>query len=478
MISALFDVSTTYATAILAVVLFIIAIASALHALLTKQDSISALGWVTFCLVLPLIGPAFYLIFGINRITAAAKETYHPARVTDDAESYSNPQHTNIKNFALVGESVTGFGLHSCDDIQLLENGEASFPAMLADIRAAKKKIYLTTYIFQNDDIGNEFYTALKAAQDRGVDVRVLIDGLGGIAYPPTLWWKLKRSSLNFRYFNPISLIPPSIHINLRNHRKILVIDGKTAYTGGQNISDRHRISKPKNPKCARDLHFRLTGKIVDDLERAFLTDWYHRVDDLDEADFTPSNESRSESKYWTRLILDGPNQDLDQLTEVLLGMFSAAKQRIWIMTPYFLPGPVRIGALQAARLKGVDVKVLLPERTNIHLAHFASQHTLPQLVDRDIPIFLQPAPFIHTKAILIDEDYTLIGSANLDPRSLRLNFELCVEVFSAEFTGQLSTYFETCLRAARPVTAETNAALPLPVRIRNAVAWLFSPYL
>lgn len=478
MISAFFDDPSSLTTVLFGVALIAIALASALHALLNKKDSVSALGWVTFCLVLPLIGPVFYLVFGINRIMAAAKDSYHPALVTDSDKQFIDPAQTDFRAYAAVGQMVTASGLHSCDDLQVLENGECSFPAMLADIASAKKKIYLTTYIFQNDEIGQNFYESLCAAQARGVDVRLLLDGLGGIAYPPTLWRKLRRSELNMRYFNPITLLPPSLHINLRNHRKILVVDGKIAYTGGQNITDRHNINKPNNPKCARDLHFRLTGKIVDDLERAFLRDWYHRVDDLHEAEFSPSNESRSESAIWTRLILDGPNEHLDKLNEVLLGVFSAAQKQIWIMTPYFLPGPVLIGALQAASLRGVDVRIFLPERTNIHLAHYAAQHTLPHLLDKDLTIYLQPPPFIHTKAILVDDCYSLIGSANLDPRSLRLNFELGVEVFSHEFASRIADYFDVCQKSARRITSENSVTLSLPIRIRNAVAWLFSPYL
>lgn len=478
MINAFFDDPSSLIMIMLGLILAAIALASALHALLNKQDSVSALGWVTFCLVLPLIGPVFYLIFGINRIMAAAKENYHPALVTDSDKQFSDPAQTEFKAYAAVGQMVTGSGLHSCDDLQVLENGESSFPVMLADIASAKTKIYLTTYIFQNDDVGQDFYESLCAAQARGVDVRVLLDGLGGIAYPPTMWRKLRHGKLNVRYFNPITLLPPSLHINLRNHRKILIVDGKIAYTGGQNITNRHNIKKHNNPKCARDLHFRMRGKIVDDLERAFLRDWFHRIDDQNEADFSPSNESRSESAIWTRLILDGPNEHLDKLNEVLLGVFSAAQQRIWIMTPYFLPGPVIIGALQAARLRGVDVRIFLPERTNIHLAHYAAQHTLPNLLDKDLTIYLQPPPFIHTKAILVDNCYSLIGSANLDPRSLRLNFELCVEVFSHEFAVKIADYFEGCLPSARRITSENSVALSLPVRIRNAIAWLFSPYL
>ncbi len=452
--------------------------AAAHHALMSKRDSIAAFGWVAFTLVLPVVGPLTYLIFGINRVRETAQEKYHPTTVSDGDKTFKEPVGTNLRPYSKVGETVIGSGLHSCDDIQMLENGESNYDSMLADIQRASKRIYLSTYIFQGDDIGKKFLQALVDARSRGVEVKVIVDGLGGVAYPPSLIGKLRRSKIEFELFNPLTLIPPSLHINMRNHRKVLVIDGDCAYTGGQNVSDRHLIDRKNNPHCARDLHFRLTGKIVDDLERAFLTDWNHCTSHDDRNDFEANNTNRSESEVWTRLILDGPNETLDQLNEVLIGIFAAAQDRIWIMTPYFLPGSEVIGALQGAILRGVDVKILLPERTNIHLAHYAAQHNLRHILARDISVFLQPAPFIHTKAILVDDLYTLIGSANLDPRSLRLNFELGVEVFSQRFAQQIGDYFDKHIEHAREVQADELNRLPTLIKVRNALAWLFSPYL
>ena len=450
---------------------------AAAHALLSKRDSKSALAWVAFCFI-PVLGPAMYLVFGINRFREKAQETYHPTRPQDSTRTFSEPAGSNLRPYSLVGESVTGMGLHSCDEIQILENGENSYIAMLNDIRVAKSKVFLSTYIFQGDYTGDLFINALTEAQNNGADVRIIIDGLGSVAYPPSVIQRLEKNKLRFELFSPLRLLPPSLHINMRNHRKILIVDGKCAYTGGQNISDRHRIHLKDNPKCARDLHFRLTGKIVDDLERAFLTDWNHCSPGDNEAKFTPGNDNRSESDVWTRLILDGPNENLDQLNEVLNGILALAKQRIWIMTPYFLPFPELVGALQGAILRGVDVRILLPERTNIHLAHYASQHNLKYILAKGLPIYLQPAPFMHTKAIIIDDKYSLIGSANLDPRSLRLNFELGIEVFSEKLTSELAEYFERHLEEASALTEQELLNKPILVKLRNALAWLFSPYL
>ncbi len=449
----------------------------AIHALMSKRDSKSALAWVVFCM-LPIIGPITYLMFGINRFRDKAKETYHPTKLHDDSQPTFRPECSASQPYCLIGQSVTSKELHSCDEIQLLENGEACFDAMLEDISKAANRVFLSTYIFQGDYTGEKFIQFLSAAKERGVDIRIIIDGLASIAYPPSVLRKLRKSGLRYELFNPLRLFPPSLHINMRNHRKILIVDGKIAYTGGQNISDRHRIDLQHNPKCARDLHFRLTGKIVDDLERAFLTDWNHCTPEDDQVYFTPSNLNRSESDVWTRLILDGPNENLDQLNEVLNGIVAVAQKRVWIMTPYFLPFPELVGALQSALHRGVDVKIFLPERTNIHLAHYAAQHNLKQILAKNLPVYLQPAPFVHTKAILIDDRYGLVGSANLDPRSLRLNFELGVEVFSTEFANRLENYFQQQLAESTQLVKTELTNKPFPIRLRNAAAWLFSPYL
>ncbi len=462
----------------IALLTVIASIWGALHALLTKNDSRSALAWVAFCLVLPIIGPITYLVLGINRTRQQAQGSYQPAELKGSGKSIKEPEGTNFRPYSLIGETVTGYGLHSCDELTILENGEAFYPALIESIEAASDRVFLSTYIFQDGESGSQVVDSLTEAKARGVDVRIILDGLGGIAYPPGISRKLRKAGIAFEFFNPIQLLPPSLHVNMRNHRKIVVVDSHTTFIGGQNISDRHLVTRGDNPKCAKDLHFRMRGKIVDDLERAFLRDWNHCTGDNSDSCFHPGNKNKTQSDFWTRLILDGPNEDLDKLVEVMLGVFSVAKSRIWIATPYFLPGPEIIAALQGAALRGVDVKILLPERTNIHLAHYAAQHNLRYIVERDLNVYALPAPFIHTKAILVDDNYSLIGSANMDPRSLRLNFELGVEVFSQQFAAQIAEYFEKNLAEAHHVDGKMLGKEFLPIRIRNAVSWLFSPYL
>ncbi|MEX0901839.1 MAG: phospholipase D-like domain-containing protein [Pseudohongiellaceae bacterium] len=453
---------------------------AASHALMTKRDSRAAFGWVAFCLFLPLAGPVIYVIFGINRLHVHANRTYLAKLSADPTRSIREPEGVQLRPMSLIGERITGKGLYSCDEITMLENGEELYPAMLEAINSATRKVYLSTYILDNDFTGWTFISALSSARNRGVDVRIIVDGLGEFMTFPKrrIGRKINKAGLDFSRFNPIRLIPPALHINMRNHRKILLVDSELAFTGGQNIGDRHLYANDANKHRVTDLHFRFRGKIVDDLERAFLIDWYHCQGRRNEVSFEPAIENRRDARIWTRLVLDGPNEDMDKLNDLMVGTISTATKRVWIMTPYFLPGQDLIGAIMAAQLRGVDMKILLPVRGNIYLAQWATQNMLLHVMEKGIRVFLQPGPFIHTKALIIDDNYSLVGSANLDPRSLRLNFELGVEVFDHDLNSRLADYFKVKLLAANEISREQMLARPFWVRFRDALAWLFSPYL
>ncbi|MFK7864242.1 MAG: phospholipase D-like domain-containing protein [Pseudohongiellaceae bacterium] len=452
--------------------------AASLHALLTKRDPKSALGWVAFCFLLPVAGPLIYLIFGINRIENKAREMY-------EKEENSNASHaptersTNLGDIYIIGKSITGLDASACQEFQLLENGDELFPRMLEVIDEAQSSVFLSTYIFQNDETGNNLLQALIRAKSRGLDVRIIVDGIGAIFYPPRISKKLARSGLNVQYFDPPRLLPPSLHINLRNHRKLLIVDQSIAFTGGQNISDHHLSNAANNPKMALDIHFSFRGDTALDMSKAFLRDW----DSCSNTEQTtqilpPPHSSHQGGAHLTRIILDGPNENLDRLNELLVGTFSLAKKRIWIMTPYFLPGFELIAALIAAKHRGVDVKIILPTKTNISITQWASEHGQKHILARGLKVFLQPHPFIHSKAIVIDDDYSLVGSANLDPRSLRLNFEIGVEVFSSQFNQKLVNYFEKKLDKCNALDENLFSKQTFLVRVRNACAWLFTPYL
>ena len=453
------------------------------HALLTKREPRSALAWIGISLLLPLGGPLLYFVFGVNRIRTRGHRLRgrFPLPLAFD---YEQPDDADLAEPAAAGpldgpiaRASARISRRQClpgNAIDLLYNGEQAYPAMVEAIRSAERYVYLSTYIFGVRGAARDIVEALCAARRRGVTVCVLIDGLGQWYTLSRAAPALRRGDVRVALFLPLRLWPPSLHVNLRNHRKTLVVDGEVAFTGGMNIADYHVLGDGKGYRVA-DLHLRLTGPVVSQIERVFAEDWQFATRQT-LPDPKPSLARAPGAAC--RVITDGPNEDLDRLALVLLAAVSAAQRRISIVTPYFLPSRELIGALQAAALRGVAVSILLPGRNNLPYVHWATRNMLWELLQHGIEVRYQPPPFAHTKYLLVDDDYTQVGSANLDPRSLRLNFELNVEVFGADFNAALTDNFTTAWGAARQVTLDEISRRGLAERTRDAACWLFSPYL
>jgi cardiolipin synthase len=455
------------------------------HAMLFKRDPRAALGWVAVCLVFPLLGPLSYYLFGINRIqTEARKLARRPLfrsqfgyeRGTRDARRpvASREAGEMFARFAQVSDRVTLRPLTAGNRAEMLENGEQAYPAMLAAINAAVHRVLLVTYLFEADSVGKAFRTALADAQRRGVDVRVMVDGVGDLYSWPRASRTLRRAGVRVARFLPPRLLPPSFSLNLRNHRKILVVDGEQGFTGGMNIGARNLI-EPRSRRATADLHFRLQGPVVAQLEAVFLEDW--RFATGEHVQITPAAAEPAGPAY-CRCISDGPNEDLDKISLVLMGAISSARHEILIVTPYFLPSREMIASLQSAALRGVAVTVILPERSNLPFVDWATRKLLWELLLHGVTICYQPPPFAHTKLFVVDDVYAQIGSANWDPRSLRLNFELNLEVMGTESVAVLVSHARQRRRASTQLTLQEIDGRGLLIRLRDALCWLFLPYL
>lgn len=451
------------------------------HALLTKRDPRSALAWIGISLLLPLGGPLLYFLFGVNRIRTRRLKGRFPLALAFD---YEQPDDADLAEPAAAGplegpiaRASARISRRQClpgNAIERLHNGEQAYPAMIEAIRSAERYVYLSTYIFGARGAARDVIEALCAARRRGVTVCVLIDGLGQWYTLARAAPALRRGDVRVALFLPLRLWRPSLHLNLRNHRKILVVDGEVAFTGGMNIADYHVLGDGRGYRVA-DLHLRLTGPVVGQIEAVFAEDWLFATE---QALPEPKPKVAQAGAAACRVITDGPNEDLDRLALVLLAAVSAAQRRIRIVTPYFLPSRELMGALQAAALRGVAVSILLPGRNNLPYVHWATRNLLWELLQHGVEVRYQPPPFVHTKYLLIDDDYAQVGSANLDPRSLRLNFELNVEVFDADLSAALAADFAAAWDASRPVTLDEISRRGLAERTRDAFCWLFSPYL
>jgi len=462
-----------------------IAAISAGHALLSKRDPKASIGWIAVCVLIPFGGPFLYYLFGINRVRTRARKLQRrfAAGSTADAAPAPAPEFgtvdtgTMMENHELVhiSDIITNRPLVGGNRIEVLHNGEAAYPAMLAVIDNARQSLCLATYIFETNDTGRLFIDALSRAVRRGVDVKVMVDGLSDMYHLPRAGRILKEAGIPVVRFLPPRFFPPTVHINLRNHRKILVADGAIGFTGGINIGDSHLAARHDNPSRVVDLHFRLAGPIVTQIEQVFLEDWGFITGEHRD---TGQGTSTHEGSAVCRVITEGPNEDLDKLVMILTGAVSAARTSVVIMTPYFIPPRGLLAALQAAALRGLKVTVILPAKNDSCLVHWATRNLLWELLERGVHVYYQPPPFVHTKLVIIDEEYLHIGSANIDPRSLRLNFELAVEVFDRPLAEHLTTHVNEVIRRSHPVTLKDMDSRLLPERVRDSLAWLLSPYL
>ena len=452
------------------------------HALLHKRDHRAATIWIGVVWTLPALGPLLYLALGVNRIRRhAIKLAVHKNYCRPVPENLGEPEHDgaeHLKHIAAVVSHVVTQPLTAGNKIEPLINGDEAFPAMLAAIEGAKKSISLCTYIFDNDDTGRKFIAVLERAQQRSVAVRVLVDAAGTRYSFPPITWKLRAAKIPFAKFLPTSLLTPwrAPTINLRNHRKSLIVDGELAFTGGMNI--RHgNVLAEKPPHPVQDLHFRVTGPVVEELQATFANDWNFTTGEiLDGELWFP--ELHETGGVIARAIPDGPDGDFENARWTLLAALAEAQSTVKIVTPYFLPDNALITALNLAALRGVRVDILLPEKNNLPPLHWASRALWWQVLERGCHIWLTPPPFDHSKLMVVDGHWVSFGSANWDARSLRLNFELNVECYGRKFASEMEKIVAQKISNSREVTLAEVDGRTMLVKLRDAFIRLFSPFL
>ena len=455
---------------------------ASIHILLNKRDTRAATIWITVVWFMPVFGAIIYLALGVNRIRRrAVKLRVHKPFSRPVPENLGEPEHDgaeHLKHIARVVSRVSTQPLTAGNKIRPLVNGDEAFPSMLAAIESAKKSVALCTYIFDNDASGEKFVAALGRAVQRGLQVRVLIDAAGTRYSWPPITHKLRRAKIPFARFLPASILTPwrAATINLRNHRKSLIVDGQTAFTGGMNIRHGNVLAdKPKSP--VQDLHFCVTGPVVEELQEAFVNDWAFTTGEILQGLIWFPEQSETGGVI-ARVVPDGPDADFENARWTLLAALAEAQTSVQILTPYFLPDNALITALNLAALRGVRVDIILPAKNNLPFVHWASRAMWWQVLERGCHIWLTPPPFDHSKLMIVDGHWVLLGSANWDARSLRLNFELNVECYGRDFAHEMDKLIQKKISAAREITLAEVDRRSLPAKLRDAIARLFSPYL
>jgi cardiolipin synthase len=461
------------------------AAAASAHAVCNKRDPRSAALWVLLSVTVPLIGPWLYWSLGINRVQRRAIrklgrrsrpfEIYEAANLCESV--HHHPAVAHLQPLRTIADRVARLPLLEGNSVEPLHNGEEAYPRMLSAINAAQKSVTMASYIFDYDDVGREFARVLGHAAQRGVLVYLLVDGIGALGNLSRIGRMLLKSGAKVESFVPLALPFGRIRLNLRNHRKMLVVDGRTAFVGGMNVSSRHLLTRTNDPHRVEDVHFEIHGPVVAEVQHTFSEDWALATGEVlaGEAYFpqlTPAGKSLC------RGIASGPDEDFEINHWVISAAIASAQKSVHIVTPYFVPTTSLIMNLAMAALRGVEIKLWLPSKVDMGFLRWVADAYLQELLEKGIRVFRFPPPFVHTKLMIVDERWCLFGSANVDPRSLRLNFEFTVETYDVELAGNLHRWLEGRIAHTPEISLEQILSRSTLARIRDGALKMFSPHL
>jgi cardiolipin synthase len=452
-----------------------LAVLVTMHVLLHKRDVPAAIGWMGVAWFSPIIGPGLYWMFGINRVRRrayrisrryAARRPPPPPLGALRSEKYAALERAVgviTHRSTLAGNTITP-----------LRNGDEAYPVMVQAIADAKVTIGLTSYIFEADEAGSPFIEALIAAQRRGVEVRVIIDGVGSGYFVSKAVFRLQRGGVKVARFLHSWLPWRMAFLNLRNHKKILVVDGQRGFIGGLNISA-HNLKACDPGSAVRDMHFEVRGPVVEQITEAFVIDWeFATGEELRGLKWFP--ESPACGPALARVVTSGPDQDIEKIEFMFLQAIGSAQRSIKVITPYFLPDERLVAALELAAMRGVDVDIVIPENSDHKIMDWAVLAHIAPLLIAGVRVWRAPQPFEHSKLMTIDGGWSLVGSANWDQRSLRLNFELNMEVYDHDFSALLSE--KIAARQGDEITLKWLYSQSFPARLRNRAVRLLLPYL
>ncbi|MDR0820312.1 MAG: phospholipase D-like domain-containing protein [Endomicrobium sp.] len=457
----------------------VLSIGTTVHILLHKDDVKSSIGWIALVFLSPFLGTILYIFLGINRVkrrgTRLRKKNIAYEKYF--AENVPKILSENYRQFITFGYSAYPQNFIFGNSIEPLQNGIEAYPEMIKIIQNAKKEILISSYIFDCDDETDKFLEAFKTAIKNGAVVKVLIDGIGTLKFfHRSIEKKLAGiKGLEYAIFLP-PYIPVTIpFVNLRNHRKIMIIDGETAFFGGMNLSKKNvLIDDQKNGIL--DITFKIKGHVIDQMAEIFEDDWEF----VTGKKFQSSSKDLSYTETGTipaRIIPDGPDNESGIIERIAHGAINAATKKILIVTPYFLPENNILTALEMATIKGVDVDIIIPDKSDYNFIDWAVEPNFLRLVKSGVKIYRTPRPLDHSKIFVVDSEWVFIGSANWDVRSFKLNFESNIEIFSKNLAKELTAIAESKKRKAKFTTVHECKTLPFLKRIRNNMFRLLTPY-
>ena len=446
---------------------------------LQKREPVATLSWVLSLAMLPYLGYLIYFLLGPQKITRQRLRR-HLSRKGLDSHGPFCPIDDNCSELALLGQATTGLPPSSATSVRLLIDGAATYDALLEAVAAATNHIHLEYYIYMPDRTGTRLRDALVERARAGVKVRLLLDAVGSSKVSRRFLQPLLDAGGEFAWFHPTRFRPfTRTWVNLRTHRKLVVVDGRVGFTGGINITDEE--NERVRADAYRDLHLRLEGAVVRSMQVVFVEDWAYasgqQRKDFEGTLLWNAGETGTGSAISSQVLVSGPDSSWEAIHRLHVAAIHEARSRVWLVTPYFVPGEAARMALTSAALGGLDVRLLVPKLSDSRLVTFAARSYFDELLAAGVKIYEYGPRLLHTKALLCDDGLAIIGSANFDHRSFRLNFEISMLFRDRAIAAALARLCENEMAISEPVHDLRNRSF-WRNRLPEALARLMSPLL
>lgn len=481
-------VSTINISLILTVIYAITVFSTAIMVVREKRDPVKTTSWVLILILLPIAGLIFYIFFGQYH----RKEKIFNRKGLRDLEQIENLSHLqvvklhkqklhhspkiidNLNIITLLLNNSKAL-LTEFNEVEILQDGREAFDSIIDVLNSAKSTIHIEFYIVSDDKIGNRIKDILIQKAKEGIEVRLVFDDVGSWSLPKRYIKSLKDAGVNVYPFMEVKFPLFTSKVNYRNHRKIIVVDGNIGFVGGMNIADRY-LEGNKELGPWRDTMIKLKGEAVNSLQVIFLVDWYFvtNQDISDRTKFFP--KQKVTLHHPIQITACGPDSDWASIMQAFFLAITKAKHHIYIASPYFIPNESILTALKTAALSGVDVRIMLPGKSDSTVVYWSSLSYVSELLDAGIKVYLYQNGFNHSKILMIDNSFASVGSANMDIRSFEDNFEIAAIIYDEQITTLLEKSFLNDLSKSKLVTEEEWSLRSHKYNLKESVARLFSP--
>lgn len=475
---------------ILLIILYLINLLFALFLIFYRErDTSVTWAWLLVFMFIPFLGFVLYLFFGLG---LSKKERYDiKSQISLDFDSLDSmydptlqlyddiPIEKKHQQLAYFMSNLNHTPLTHHNDVKIFVDGEQKLESLLNDIKQAKKFIHIEYYAFVTDDTGMRVVDLLTEKAKQGVEVCLLYDELGSKGVKKSKFNQLIEAGGKTQTFVTSEKAILKFRVNYHDHRKIAIIDGKISYIGGFNIADQY-VQTTKKFGYWRDTHLRIDGPATSILELRFLSDWNVSVPSneklIGKLDYLYHEKPNTLASTDIQIIASGPHDERQQIKLAFTKLMTSAKKRIWIQTPYFIPDDTILDALKIAKESGVDVRIMIPNKPDHPFIYRATQYFAQVIMKYDIDVFIYEGGFLHSKVLIMDDDVSIVGSANQDIRSYKLNFEASAVMYDQSINHDLANYFERDLENSRQLTQQMVDDMSIWLKFKQKTARLFSP--